>query len=108
MNQYCVILTTVPHSESGKALAQGLLQNSLAACINIIPGLESYYYWQGELQQDSELQLLIKSNHSKLEDIESYLKNHHPYELPELLVLPVQSGSSEYLNWMNKCLLNEK
>ena len=70
MNQYCVILTTVPDSESGKALAQGLLQNNLAACINIIPGLESYYYWQGELQQDSELQLLIKSNHSKLEDIE--------------------------------------
>jgi periplasmic divalent cation tolerance protein len=96
-----VVLTTAPDLESAKKLARPLLENNLAACVNILQGLSSLYHWEGKLQDDREVQLFIKTRAELLDEkIIPLIQKHHPYDLPEILALPVVGGSESYLEWV--------
>ena len=84
------------------ALALPLL--SLAACATLIPGATSLYYWEGKLEQEYEVQMILKTTVSHQQALLECLKSHHPYQTPELLVLPVTHGDTDYLSWLNASL----
>ena len=94
------ILSTAPSLPIARKLAKVLIQSKLAACVNIIPEIESHYVWKGKLEKSSEIQLLIKTRADLFKKIESFLKKNHPYEVPELIQLAITRGSSAYFNWM--------
>jgi periplasmic divalent cation tolerance protein len=100
MTTAVVILCTAPNAEVGATLAKGLVQANLAACVNIIDGLRSFYVWKGALQDDREVQLVIKTRRDLVEDVERWLSQNHPYEVPEVLALTVEAGSKSYLEWL--------
>lgn len=97
-----LVLCTAPDDEVGARLAQGLVEARLAACVNIVPGLRSFYTWQGKAEDDHEVQLFIKTRRPKLEALESWLQANHPYDVPEILALPIDWGSKAYLAWVTE------
>lgn len=101
---YRIVLCTCPDAGSAGNLARGLVEGRLAACVNIIPGLTSIYGWQGEVETDSEVLLLIKTRADRLDALETFLRRHHPYELPEIVAVPIEKGSAAYLKWLDTWL----
>ena len=98
-----VILCTAPaEGDVAAQLARGLVEEKLAACVNIVPGLWSFYTWRGKLEDEQEVQLLIKTRREHFAALESWLKEHHPYDEPEILALPVLQGSASYLKWLEE------
>jgi periplasmic divalent cation tolerance protein len=99
-----VALSTVGSSDEAATIARALVVEQLAACVNIVPGVRSIYRWQGEVHDDAEWLLVIKTTAAHLEQLESRLKALHSYENPEFLVLVPESGSEAYLLWIDQCL----
>ncbi|ANI29831.1 cation tolerance protein CutA [Yersinia entomophaga] len=99
-----VVLCTAPDEASAQDLAGRVLGEQLAACATLLPGATSLYYWEGRLQQEYEVQMLFKSNSTHQQALLSFIKQHHPYQTPELLVLPVRDGDKDYLSWLNASL----
>ena len=97
-----IALCTCPDAEVGQKIANSLVAEKLAACVNRIAGVQSTYVWKGELQNDAEVLLVIKTTTEKLATVEARIKALHPYEVPEFVVLPVIAGSREYLEWVRK------
>jgi periplasmic divalent cation tolerance protein len=95
-----IVLTTIGTSGDGEALARTLVAERLAACVNLLPEMQSIYLWKGELTVDGERQLLIKTTVARLDALKTRLHALHPYEVPEVLVLPVTGGSPGYLKWL--------
>ena len=95
-----VILTTAPDLKTARRLARLLVQKKLAACVNIARGAESFYRWKGRLENGRENLLFIKTSVKRFRRVEALIKNEHPYELPEVIGLPVSRGSKEYLSWL--------
>lgn len=98
-DSFGVILVTVPSKEQAIAIAQTLVNAQLAACVSIVP-IHSIYTWQGEVQQDDEWQLVIKSRLAKFTELEATIRAVHPYEVPEIIGLPIVKGSTPYLQWI--------
>ena len=98
--EHCVALVTVPDRETGDRIAQALVTESLAACVNVIPGVVSTYRWQGEIQRDDELLLVIKTRREKMEALQARAIELHPYDTPEVIALDITGGSPAYLNWI--------
>lgn len=98
--QALVILCTAPDEATAQELAALVLAEKLAACVTLLPGATSLYYWEGKMEQEYEVQMLLKSDIEHQEALLACLKSHHPYQTPELLVLPVTHGDSEYLSWL--------
>lgn len=99
-----VILCTTPDEATAQDLAARVLGEKLAACATLLPGASSLYYWEGKLEQEYEVQMLFKSDRQHQQALLAYLKQHHPYQTPELLVLPVIAGDKDYLSWINASL----
>ncbi|CAI1665564.1 Divalent-cation tolerance protein CutA [Serratia quinivorans] len=99
-----VILCTAPDEATAQDLAARVLGEKLAACVTLLPGASSLYYWEGKLEQEYEVQMLFKSERRHQDALLNYLKQHHPYQTPELLVLPVMTGDKDYLLWINASL----
>jgi periplasmic divalent cation tolerance protein len=95
-----VVLLTAPDAEVGGRLARALVGEGLAACVNVVPGVRSIYRWQGELHDDAEVLLVAKTRADRAEAFDARVRELHPYELPELLRLPVAGGSAAYLDWV--------
>jgi periplasmic divalent cation tolerance protein len=95
-----IVLTTVADGAGGEALARALVDERLAACVNVHGSMVSVYRWKGKVECDPERQLVIKTTRGCLPALEARVKALHSYELPELLVLPVESGSAAYLDWV--------
>lgn len=102
MTDTLLALTTCPDREVAGRIAATLVSEGLAACVNEIPGLTSTYVWQGQLHRDAEVLLLIKTTGNCLPAVEARLKTLHPYELPELIALPISGGSAAYLDWVRQ------
>jgi len=100
--KYQIVLCTCPSEESAQHLAHILVDSGVAACCNIIAGIQSVYRWQNEMQTSDETLLLIKSTKAAFPELEHTIKAHHPYELPEIIAVPIQGGSKEYLGWINE------
>ena len=101
---YQLILCTCPDSQVAEQLATSLVEQSLAACINIIPGLTSIYRWQGKLEKGTEVLLLIKTIREHYAAVEAAIRQQHPYELPEIIAVTLDEGSSDYLRWITTSL----
>ncbi len=97
-----IVLCTVDTNEAAQRLAHGLIEERLAACVNIVPGLTSVFPWHGAVQTDQELLLIAKTTVSTYPELERRLRAEHPYDVPEILALPVAAGLSEYLNWVEE------
>jgi periplasmic divalent cation tolerance protein len=95
-----VVLTTVEKREDGERLARLLVDRELAACIQILPPMVSIYRWEGNVEQASEVLLLIKTTRVVYPRLEAAIKENHTYQTPEIVALPIEAGSSEYLSWL--------
>lgn len=100
-----VVLCTLPEQEVAARIAGILVQEQLAACVNIIPGLTSVYRWKGAVHQDNEVLLLIKSTAAVYPQLEQRIQALHPYELPEIIAVPIQTGQADYIKWINDNLI---
>jgi periplasmic divalent cation tolerance protein len=99
-NDVRLILTTASSRDEAEQIARSLVDERLAACVNVIPGLTSIYRWKGETETADELLLLIKTTAANLDRLEAALRRLHSYEVPEFLVLAPESASEPYLNWL--------
>jgi len=97
-----LILVTNPDLPTAHSLAEGLLDKDLVACVNLIPSVVSLYKWEGKLEQNVEVQMFLKTSERNIAAIESYVNEHHPYEVPEFLVIDVNHGNRDYLNWVQE------
>ena len=102
--EYCLVLSTCPEAETARKLATALVEEHLAACVNILPGLTSVYPWQDRIETAEEHLLLIKTELAAFPDLEAFLKTHHPYELPEIVAVHIVRGSADYLDWITRWL----
>ena len=98
--QVIVALSSCPNEATAKRIAEALVTERLATCVNRVSGIASTYFWDGRLQDDAEVLLIIKSTAARLAELEARLRVLHPYELPELIVLPVAAGNERYLQWV--------
>ncbi|XP_058713568.1 protein CutA homolog [Poecile atricapillus] len=91
---------TCPNLSVATELARALVLQGLAACVNIVPGVTSVYSWQGKLEEDSEVLLMIKTRSSRVPALTEFVRRQHPYEVPEVVALPVAQGNAPYLRWV--------
>lgn len=102
MDTQQMILNTCPDSDTAESIATLLVDRALAACVNILPEVRSVYQWQGERHCDTEVLLLIKASASAYQDIEATIRENHPYQLPEIIAIPIDTGLPEYLAWIQQ------
>ncbi|MBI4040644.1 MAG: divalent-cation tolerance protein CutA [Deltaproteobacteria bacterium] len=95
-----VIFVTVPSKKVGQEIATLLLKERLAACVQILPGLESHYLWQKKICCDAECLLLIKSQKSRFQKLKKIILANHPYQIPQVVAIPITMGHAKYLQWM--------
>jgi len=100
--KYCCVLSTVPDIKKARQLAGLLVSRRLAACVQILPGLESHYRWRGKKETSREVLLLIKTKISVYKKLEKVVLQNHPYEVPEVICLPIAKGSKAYLDWLGE------
>lgn len=105
---FCVVFVTAPDRKTARALAKEILNNRLAACVNIVPQLESHYWWQGKIERSLELLLLIKTTRKQLAALEKCVLKKHPYDTPEFIALPIEAGSPRYLRWIRESVSSAK
>lgn len=96
---FILVMITTPSPETGKQIAEALVTQKLAACVNVLPGIRSIYAWKGALQQDDESLLIVKSRLELFEALQAAVRSLHPYEVPEIIALPVVAGAQSYLDW---------
>ena len=96
-----VVLTTVSNDEEAVTLVKALLDRRLIACGTLVPGARSIYRWQGKISDEREVLLLLKTRSARVEPLQTAFKELHPYKVPELLVLSVDTGLEKYLDWIN-------
>lgn len=102
MHPYQIILTTCPSPEIAEQIAQVLVGEGLAACVNILPPMRSIYTWRDTVESATEHLLVIKCLSRRYADIETRLRAMHPYEIPEIIALPIVQGLPDYLTWLNQ------
>ncbi|MBW9259641.1 MAG: divalent-cation tolerance protein CutA [Candidatus Thiodiazotropha sp. (ex. Lucinisca nassula)] len=98
-----LMLCTVPDRGTAERLAGMLVEQELAACVNLSAPITSIYRWQGKTEQSEEILLLIKTTKERYQACESALRAEHPYELPEIIAVPVEQGLDDYVNWVERC-----
>ena len=99
--EFVIVLTTLPADGGAETLASQLVEERLAACVNILPAMRSVYRWKNAVERADERQLVIKTTRSRLTALESRLRELHPYDVPEFVVLAIDSGSDNYLAWVS-------
>jgi periplasmic divalent cation tolerance protein len=102
VSDHCLVLSTVASLEDGERVARALVDRRVAACVNVLPGLTSFYRWEGEVQRDEERLLVIKTRTDRFEELRSALVALHPYEVPEVVALPITAGHAPYLAWLDE------
>lgn len=95
-----LVLCTCPDEASGNALAQALVTQRLAACVNVLPPMRSIYRWQGRIEHASEVQLLVKTTAQRFPALKDHIVRQHPYDVPEILAFPASDGLPAYLRWV--------
>ena len=98
--RFALVLVTAPDLKTARALAKAALSARLIACANLVPKIESHYWWQGKIESGAEVLLVIKTRKTRLNALEKVILATHPYATPEFLVLPLTAGSGKYLEWL--------
>ena len=107
MTDKIVVLCTCASADDGERLSRALLAEKLAACVNVVTGIRSFFHWKGDIETADECLLLIKSSREQFDALREAIEKLHPYELPEILALPVLDGSPNYLHWLASSLRPE-
>jgi periplasmic divalent cation tolerance protein len=102
MTKYLLVITTVPDVEVGQIIAENLIQERLAACVTMLGPGQSLYWWKGKITQDQEYTLFIKTKKDVYAKLDEKIRQLHPYDVPEIMALPVFAGSKDYLSWIDK------
>lgn len=105
---FSLVLTTVPDQATGESLAHLLLEKRAAACVTIMGPGESFFWWEGKVQKEGEYVLLIKTRKNNFNQLVELISRHHPYEVPEIIALPVEKGYLPYLEWIRNETLPPK
>ncbi|SRR5450830_1566326 len=100
MHQVLLVLTNLADAEQAQAIAAHLVEQRLAACVNILPAVQSIYHWQGVITHTSEITLLIKTTQTRYSEVEAAITKLHPYDLPEIIAIPISDGLPSYLQWI--------
>ncbi|BBN08357.1 periplasmic divalent cation tolerance protein [Marchantia polymorpha subsp. ruderalis] len=95
-----VVYVTVPNKETATSLATSIVSNKLAACVNQVPGVMSTYMWEGKVETEEEILLIIKTRQALLDSLTVHVKSNHPYTVPEVIALPILGGSDSYVQWV--------
>ena len=98
--KFAIVLVTAPNLKTARMLAKAALQARLIACANLVPKIESHYWWQGKIESGTEVLLVLKTQKSKLAKLEKLILAKHPYDTPEFLVLSLSAGNKKYLDWL--------
>ena len=102
MESLLVIYITCPSYEEAESLSRKILEEKLAACCNIINGVQSFFWWEGEIDQAEEALMIVKSQKSRLKELVEFVQMYHPYDVPEIIALPIVGGSQDYLKWVKE------
>ena len=100
--EYVIVLTTLPADADTRAFGRTLVEERLAACVNLLPVMDSLYRWEGEVEHDTERQLIVKTSRDRVAALWERIRELHPYETPEFVVLDIQDGSDAYLRWIGE------
>ena len=103
--RFAVVLVTAPDLSTGRKLARAVLKRRLAACVNVLPAIESHYWWEGKIENGREVLLVFKSSAELLNSLERCILQNHPYDTPEFLCLRVDRGNARYLEWLAASLV---
>uniref|UniRef100_A0A6M2DJ12 Putative cuta1 divalent ion tolerance protein n=1 Tax=Xenopsylla cheopis TaxID=163159 RepID=A0A6M2DJ12_XENCH len=98
---HSIAYVTVPSQDVAKNIAKNLVKEKLAACVNIIPNITSIYSWKDNIEEDSELLMMIKTKTAKIAELTEFVKKNHPYEVCEVISVKIDNGNDAYLNWIN-------
>jgi periplasmic divalent cation tolerance protein len=101
-HDYVIVLTTIPADADGPGFGRTLVDERLAACVNLLPVMESVYRWEGRVEHESERQVVIKTARERVVALWERVREMHPYEVPEFVVLPIVDGNDAYLRWMGE------
>ena len=96
-----VVFISIPRDEANN-MAHALMEKRLAACINIVPKIESFYWWDDAVQRDEEALLIVKTTRQRIDELMRYVQVNHPYDLPEVISLPLSEGLPDYIAWVKK------
>lgn len=99
-----LVLVTVPNAKVGRLLARKALEAKLVACANLVPAVESHYWWEGRIDRSRELLVIFKTARSRLARLEALVLENHPYDTPEFIYVPVASATEKYLSWWQSAL----
>ncbi len=99
MERVMVVFVTAPRGK-GAEIARRIVEKRLAACVNVVSGVKSVYWWQGRIEDSEEDLLVLKTSESRIDELISFIKSIHPYEVPEVIAFPVEKGLGEYLAWV--------
>lgn len=108
MSNELIVLVTTPNAEEAARIAEVLVSEQLAACVNIVPGIESIYRWEGNVTRDQEALMIIKTTAERYDELERRVKELHSYSTPEVIALRIERGSEQYLNWLRDSLANDQ
>ncbi|XP_022224481.2 protein CutA homolog [Drosophila obscura] len=95
-----VAFVTTPDKQSAKKLAHGIIDRKIAACVNIIPKIESIYMWEGKVTEDDEYLMMIKTRTERIDELSKFVRENHPHSVPEVISIPIENGNLTYLNWI--------
>ena len=102
-NEYIIVLITTPNQETSEMIANTLLEKKLAACVNLVGSILSFYTWEGDINRDEEMLLIVKSRAELFEsELIPAVQAVHPYDIPEIIALPIFMGSADYLAWIDE------
>ncbi len=99
---YIVVLVTTPDEKVAEKIGNILIEKKFAACVNIVKDINSIYFWKGKIENDSEALMIIKTRYELFEELSNQIKSQHPYTVPEIIGIPILTGSDTYLNWIDE------
>lgn len=102
-----IVFTTTPNLQEAESLARQIVESKLAACVQVLPEMKSFYFWENEIQNEPEHLLLIKTLEEKYEELEKFIKANHSYDVPEIVAVSSEKISGDYLGWMENYLRTE-
>ncbi|MEY4467721.1 MAG: divalent-cation tolerance protein CutA [Pseudomonadota bacterium] len=100
MDQALLVLTNVPDLQCAQLVARTLVESRLAACVNLLPAVQSIYRWQGQIEEATEILLIIKTTSQQVDSLQKAIVRLHPYEVPEIIAMPIVTGYAPYLQWI--------